>query len=105
MEFLFSYLAGLLTLLNPCVFPVLPIVLASALHASKWGPLALVVGMAAAFSIVGVSIAALGPTLGITSDVVSRTGAIIMMLLGTYLMVGQRFHKPGNGVCRHRQRR
>ena len=94
MEFVFSYLAGLLTLLNPCVFPVLPIVLASALHASKWGPLALVLGMGAAFSIVGISIAALGPALGIDSNTVSQTGAVIMMLLGGYLMVGHRFVSP-----------
>jgi cytochrome c biogenesis protein CcdA len=40
MEIVFAYLAGLLTLINPCVLPVLPIVLATALQASKWGPLA-----------------------------------------------------------------
>jgi cytochrome c-type biogenesis protein len=40
MEIVFAYFAGLLTLINPCVLPVLPIVLTTALQASKWGPLA-----------------------------------------------------------------
>ncbi|MES2813502.1 MAG: cytochrome c biogenesis protein CcdA, partial [Pseudomonadota bacterium] len=31
MELLLAYLAGILTLINPCVLPVLPIVLASSL--------------------------------------------------------------------------
>ena len=39
MELVFAYLAGLLTLINPCVLPVLPIVLATALQASRHGPL------------------------------------------------------------------
>ena len=41
MEYLLGYAAGLLTLINPCVLPVLPIVLATALQADRRGPLAL----------------------------------------------------------------
>ena len=37
MDLIFAYLAGLLTLINPCVLPVLPIVLASALQAHRLG--------------------------------------------------------------------
>ena len=37
MDLIFAYLAGLLTLINPCVLPVLPIVLASALNADRRG--------------------------------------------------------------------
>ena len=35
MDLIFAYIAGLLTLINPCVLPVLPIVLATALNATK----------------------------------------------------------------------
>ena len=45
MDLLFGYAAGLLTLINPCVLPVLPIVLASALQVSRLGPMALAAGM------------------------------------------------------------
>jgi cytochrome c biogenesis protein CcdA len=45
MDLIFAYLAGLLTLINPCVLPVLPIVLASSLHRDRRAPLALAAGM------------------------------------------------------------
>jgi cytochrome c biogenesis protein CcdA len=44
LELVFAYGAGLLTLINPCVLPVLPIVLAGSLQASRFGPLALAGG-------------------------------------------------------------
>ena len=45
MDLIFGYLAGLLTLIIPCVLPVLPIVLAGSLRADRLAPLAL--GMSA----------------------------------------------------------
>ena len=60
MEIVFAYLAGLLTLINPCVLPVLPIVLATALQASKWGPLAVAAGMSLMFIALGIGISAFG---------------------------------------------
>ena len=44
MDLVFAYLAGLLTLINPCVLPVLPIVLASSLQTDPRAPLALAAG-------------------------------------------------------------
>ena len=38
MEYILGYAAGLLTLINPCVLPILPIVLATALQAGRLGP-------------------------------------------------------------------
>ena len=40
---------GLLTLINPCVLPVLPIVLATSLQADRRAPLALAAGMSVSF--------------------------------------------------------
>jgi cytochrome c-type biogenesis protein len=45
MFVVFAYFAGLLTLINPCVLPVLPIVLASALHKDRKAPIALAAGL------------------------------------------------------------
>ena len=49
LELVLAYGAGLLTLINPCVLPVLPIVLAGSLQASRYGPLALAGGMSLSF--------------------------------------------------------
>ena len=55
MDLFFAYIAGLLTLINPCVLPVLPIVLATALNADRRGPIALAAGMSLSFVTLGMS--------------------------------------------------
>lgn len=87
MEFLFGYGAGLLTLINPCVLPVLPIVLASAVQAHRLGPVALAAGMSTAFVVLGVGLATLGRSLGIDTQMVSQAAAVLMILFGLVLLV------------------
>jgi cytochrome c-type biogenesis protein len=87
MEILFGYLAGLLTLINPCVLPVLPIVLATALQVNRFGPIALAAGMSLAFVSLGVIVSAFGPALGIHPETISRTAASLMIGFGVVLLV------------------
>ena len=87
MEFLFGYAAGLLTLINPCVLPVLPIVLASAVQAHRLGPVALAAGMSVAFVALGLGIATLGRALGIDTEMVSHAAAVLMIGFGLVLLV------------------
>ena len=75
MEFVFAYLAGLLTLINPCVLPVLPIVLVSALNANRFGPIALAAGMSVSFVTFGVFVTAFGASIGLTQDTLAQIGA------------------------------
>ena len=87
MDLIFAYLAGLLTLINPCVLPVLPIVLASALHSGRAGPLLLVAGMSLSFVSLGLGVAAVGYGLGLTDQSVSRAAAVLMIGFGLILLV------------------
>lgn len=87
MELLLGYLAGLLTLINPCVLPVLPIVLASALQAHRMGPVAVAAGMSLSFVALGMTIAVAGRSLGLTEEMIARTGALLMIGFGLILLV------------------
>jgi len=87
MELFFGYLAGLLTLINPCVLPVLPIVLASALQAGKHGPLAIAAGMSISFVTLGMLVATVGRSIGLTESVLSQAGAVLMMVFGLVLLI------------------
>lgn len=88
MELLFfAYLAGLLTLINPCVLPVLPIVVASALQAHRHGPAVMALGMSLSFVVLGVSITAFGYAIGLTTDDISRAGAVLMIGFGLILLI------------------
>lgn len=89
MEILLAYGAGLLTLINPCVLPILPIVLAGALQASRWGPLALAGGMGLAFVTLGFAVIAAGHLVGLTEARLAQAGAVVMMAFGLILLVPQ----------------
>lgn len=87
MEFFFAYVAGLLTLINPCVLPVLPIVLVSALNANRYGPVALAAGMSVSFVTFGLLVTAFGASIGLTQDGLAQIGAAVMILFGVVLLV------------------
>ncbi|MCY4334913.1 MAG: cytochrome c biogenesis CcdA family protein [Litoreibacter sp.] len=89
MEFIFAYLAGLLTLINPCVLPVLPIILVGALNANRYGPVALAAGMSLSFVVFGVLVTAFGASIGLTQDRLAQIGAVLMMVFGLILLVPQ----------------
>lgn len=87
MEIFLGYLAGILTFINPCVLPVLPIALASALQNDRAGPLWLALGMSVTFVAIGVSISAIGPAFGVNIDDIARASAVLMMVFGVILLV------------------
>lgn len=87
MEYVFGYLAGLLTLINPCVLPVLPIVLATALQAGRLGPLTVAAGMSVSFVTFGMFITVVGYSIGITEETVANAGAVLMIGFGLVLLV------------------
>lgn len=87
LELIFAYGAGLLTLINPCVLPVLPIVLAGSLQASRFGPLALAGGMSLSFLALGFSVAVLGRAVGIDEGHIAQAGAVLMIAFGLILLV------------------
>lgn len=89
MTLIFAYLAGLLTLINPCVLPVLPIVIGSALGQHRLGPVAMAAGMSVSFVILGLFVAAFGQALGLSEERLNLIAAIGMMLFGAALLLPQ----------------
>lgn len=87
MDIVFGYIAGLLTLINPCVLPVLPIVLATALQAGRTGPVVLAAGMSLSFVTVGMTVAVFGRAVGIDDQMIAQAGAVLMILFGAVLVV------------------
>ena len=82
-----SLVAGSLTTLSPCVFPILPLVLGGAVQANRLAPLAMGAGMAISFALIGVVLGALGPALGIDSDSVRLFGAWMLITFGLVMLV------------------
>ncbi len=82
-----GYAAGLLTLINPCVLPILPIVLATALQAGRLGPLVVAAGLSLSFVTLGLFVTVAGRALGITEEMLANAGAVLMIGFGLILLV------------------
>lgn len=82
-----SLVAGSLTTLSPCVFPILPLVIGGAVQANRLAPLAMGLGMAISFALIGILLGALGPALGIDSDSVRLFGAWLLIAFGLVMLV------------------
>ena len=84
-----AFLAGLLSILSPCVLPLLPIVLGAAASEHRLGPIALAAGVALSFVAIGLFIATIGFGLGLDGDVFRFVAAVLMIVIGGILVVPQ----------------
>ncbi len=82
-----SMVAGSLTTLSPCVFPLLPLVLGGAVQSNPLAPLAMGAGMTASFAGIGLLLGALGPALGVDADSVRTLGAAMLIAFGLVMLV------------------
>src|ERR1700758_3143009 len=71
-----GYAAGALTILSPCVLPLVPIVLGSAAGNNRWGPLALASGLVVSFTSIALVVALAGASSGVDAEVARVAGAV-----------------------------
>ncbi|WP_353227390.1 cytochrome c biogenesis CcdA family protein [Novosphingobium sp.] len=82
-----GFAAGALTILSPCVLPLVPIVLGSAAQKHRFGPFALAFGLVASFTTIGMAVAILGPALGFNGEGLRIAGALVLVAAGLTLVV------------------
>lgn len=82
-----SLAAGSLTTLSPCVFPLLPLVVGGALQGHRAAPLAMGVGMATSFALIGLLVGTLGDAVGLTGEGVRSAGGVLLLLFGLVMLV------------------
>ena len=78
-----AFLAGILSVLSPCVLPLLPIVLGAAQAEHRLGPAALAVGLALSFTVIGLFVATVGFAIGLDSDVFRILSAMVLIGVDT----------------------
>jgi cytochrome c biogenesis protein CcdA len=82
-----AWVAGSLTTLNPCVFPLLPLVLGGAVQANRLAPVAMGAGMVGAFALLGLLVGVAGDALGLDPDHVRLAGAVLLIAFGLVMLV------------------
>jgi cytochrome c biogenesis protein CcdA len=82
-----GFLAGMLSILSPCVLPLVPIVFGTAAGEHRWGPLALATGLVISFVSVGLFVATLGYAAGIEGEDIRWAGGVLMATAGIVLVI------------------
>lgn len=82
-----AFLAGILSVLSPCVLPLLPLVLGAAASEHRLGPAALAAGLALSFVIIGLFVATVGFAIGLDAGIFRTGAAVMLILIGLVLMV------------------
>ncbi|WP_291849702.1 cytochrome c biogenesis CcdA family protein [Bradyrhizobium sp.] len=82
-----AFVAGLLSILSPCVLPLVPIVLGAAVAAHPLGALALALGLSISFTGIGLLLAVAGFALGVDAGFFRVAAAIVMIALGAVLLM------------------
>lgn len=82
-----AFLAGLLTVLSPCVLPILPVLFGSASAGHRLGPAALALGVATAFAGAGLLLATVGFAVGLDGDVLRPFFGLLVAVVGAVLLV------------------
>ena len=82
-----AFLAGLLTIVSPCVLPLLPVVLGTAASQSRYGPVALAAGLVLTFVVVGLFVALAGFSMGLDGGVFRKFSAVMLLAVGAFLLM------------------
>src|SRR6478609_2333066 len=81
-----AFLAGALSVLSPCVLPLLPIVLGSAASEHRLAPAVLAAGLALSFVVIGLFVATIGFAAGLDTGVFRLVSAVLLIAVGTLLV-------------------
>lgn len=86
-ELLVAYAAGALSSLSPCVLPVVPLIVGSALHRSRFAPLLIGAGQVVTFAAAGLAMTAFGALGGIPATTIRVGAGLLLFASGLVLLV------------------
>ncbi|MFA5957606.1 cytochrome c biogenesis CcdA family protein [Hyphomicrobium sp.] len=86
-SFALAFVAGILSVLSPCVLPLVPIVMGTAASAHRYGPLALSAGVAISFVAISLFVATIGFSIGLDGTFFRFIAASLLIVIGAVLVI------------------
>lgn len=83
----FSFLAGVVTILSPCIFPVLPIILTGAVTKGRRRPWGIVSGFVVSFAFFTLALATVVRSTGLSADALRLVSIVFLALFGLFLFI------------------
>lgn len=84
--YFFTFLAGIVTVLSPCVLPVLPAVLSAGIGKGRYRPMGVIIGLMLSFSFFTLFLTFLVHSLGISANLLRYIAIIIIGLFGIVML-------------------
>lgn len=83
----FSFLAGIVTILSPCILPILPIVLSGSVGEGKRRPFGVVTGFVASFTFFTLFLTSLVRATGLSADLFRSIAVVVVFGFGVSLLI------------------
>ncbi len=91
--FFLAIAAGFLTILAPCILPLLPFLLGTSGGKSRLRPLMIIAGFVGSFSILGAAFATAGTFLGVSNAALRNVAVVLLLLFGLALLFEKTYEK------------
>lgn len=82
-----SFISGIITILSPCIWPILPVIISSSVKAGKWRPFAITAGIVSAFTLVTLSFSNLMKILNIDPYIFRVISIGVIFISGLIMVV------------------
>ena len=87
LNLLFAFAAGSLSILSPCVLPLIPVVLGTAASKAKYGPWLLAAGLVLSFVLIGMFVSLVGFSIGLDGKFFRMISAVMLIAIGLLLAI------------------
>lgn len=83
----FAFVSGVITILSPCILPVLPLVLSGSVGGGRARPFGVLAGFVASFAVFTLTLSAIVRALGIPTDALRILAAVLIAIFGVVMVV------------------
>ncbi len=86
---LFAFLGGVVTILSPCILPILPIVLSGSVGGGKKKPFGIVTGFVVSFTFFTLFLTSIVKATGVSPDILRNFSVFVLIAFGLVLIIPQ----------------
>lgn len=84
---LFSFLAGVVTILSPCILPVLPVILSGGVTSGRSKPFGIIAGFVLSFTFFTLFLSAIVKATGLSADALRGVSVFVILAFGLSLVI------------------
>ncbi len=99
---LFAFLAGIFTVLSPCILPILPVLLSASAARGKLRPLGIILGLIVSFTFFTLALSALVRWIGLSAELLRYVAIALIAFFGLIMLLPRLsawFAKSTSGVA------